>query len=242
MKAITFSLLTLLIFGTHTGCKKDKTTEPEVKNIPVVSLSFSVGGNSLAFDTIKYTNAAGNNYSVTNLQCYLSAFEFENSAGVVYKYTDVIYVDAKNDTNKSFSFPTLPLGNYVRLNFLIGLDSIHNTENALPITVENDNMTWPSIMGGGYHFLKLEGNFMDLSQTYGYAMHLGRNENCVAVSITKNFTLSQESNILKLNMNINEWFQNPHIYDFNVDGNYTMSNSAAMTKLSQNGADVFILN
>lgn len=40
-------------------------------------------------------------------------------------------------------------------------------------------------------------------------------------------------------MNLNEWFRNPFIYDFNIDGNYSMGSSAAMAKLKANGVDIF---
>jgi uncharacterized protein YwgA len=43
-------------------------------------------------------------------------------------------------------------------------------------------------------------------------------------------------------MNINEWYANPAVYDFEVDGNYSMGLSAAMLKLSKNGKDVFSIN
>jgi len=39
-------------------------------------------------------------------------------------------------------------------------------------------------------------------------------------------------------MNMNEWFKNPAVYDFNMDGNYSMSSMMAMEKLMMNGADV----
>ncbi len=40
-------------------------------------------------------------------------------------------------------------------------------------------------------------------------------------------------------MNINEWYKNPEIYDFNTDGGYSMGNMMAMMKIAGNGADVF---
>ena len=36
-------------------------------------------------------------------------------------------------------------------------------------------MAWPDVMGGGYHFLKLEGHYKKDSLLAGYAMHIGQN-------------------------------------------------------------------
>jgi hypothetical protein len=56
----------------------------------------------------------------------------------------------------------------------------------------------------------------------------------VAVQSTAvNFTMT---------MNLNEWFRNPAIYDFNVDGSSSMGSMSAMMKLAMNGPDVFRLN
>lgn len=238
-KNIIIYMFIVSYFIFLTGCKKSSSSEDEQP--ATMELSFSVDNSILEFNTIKYLNAAGNNFSVSKLHCYLSNFQIENSDGTIYHFDDIIYVEASSAKSLS-NFSSLPLGNYRRISFLIGLDSAHNTEHALPHTVENDNMAWPASMGGGYHFIKLEGNFINASQTFGYAMHLGLNRNCVAINISKQFTITSESNTIQLNMNINEWFKNPMIYDFNIDGNYSMSDSTAMAKLSQNGADVFTIN
>lgn len=235
-RALFFS--SIAIFLLYGGCKKDEDIIPETIN-PEALLTFSIDTGTLYFDNLSYFNSAGNNYSVTNLQFYLSSFEFENANGNLHQFDDVIYVDGKLNPGQVISFPKLPAGNYKRMKFLIGLDSLHNKENALPNTIENNNMVWPVPMGGGYHFLKLEGNFIDSGQTYGFAMHLGRTENSVPVNLVKNFSISSSTPRFNLQMNINEWFKNPHIYNFNTDGNYSMGDSAAMTKLKQNGSDVF---
>ena len=40
-------------------------------------------------------------------------------------------------------------------------------------------------------------------------------------------------------MNIENWFKDPHIYDFDVFGSYTMQNQEAMQTLTENGHNVF---
>ncbi len=136
---------------------------------------------------------------------------------------------------------SIPVGIYSSVTFYIGLDSLTNKTGILPNSLENINMAWPDMMGGGYHFMKMEGHFLDSTNTInGYAMHLGKNPNLVTININKqiNLKINQEK---KLIMNINEWYKHPLIYDFNVDGNYSMSVMSAMMKLSKNGKDVFTI-
>jgi hypothetical protein len=62
----------------------------------------------------------------------------------------------------------------------------------LSTTLDNLNMAWPTAMGGGYHFLKMEGHYLDsLNTNQGYAIHIGKNENLMPV---KNNQLLQQRN------------------------------------------------
>lgn len=102
-------------------------------------------------------------------------------------------------------------------------------------------MAWPDAMGGGYHFMKMEGYFLDKSglNKNGYAMHLGNNFNLIKVDINIPISITGETQNKTLTMNINEWYKNPSFYDFEIDGNYSMGVPNAMSKLAQNGKDVF---
>ena len=136
----------------------------------------------------------------------------------------------------------VPAGNYESVQLFIGLDDETNVTGGLPNTKENVDMAWPEHMGGGYHFLKCEGHYQDPNAaTVGYAMHMGGNETRITVTIAKAFTLAKDSPSLTLAMNLDEWYQNPHEYNFDVDGNYTMHDDVAKQKLKENGADVFTM-
>lgn len=222
------------------SCKKseDDTPEPVITDGLNIVLNHYASGITLSPNSINYTNSAGNNYGVTRLQYYLSGFELETMGGTVYTYSNIFYIDAFAG-NTSIYIPSVPLAHYKRIKFYIGLDSAHNITNSLTNTMENVNMAWPDMMGGGYHFMKLEGNYIASGSTTGFAMHLGMNRNLVTNDFTAHFESTAADNTIQLNMDINEWFTDPYIYDFNIDGNYSMSDSAAMAKLSANGYNVF---
>ena len=232
-------ILALLLFG----CKKDKENTPSnpVPTNPAlnVSINFKVDQQPLIYDSILYVNEAGNPYSVTRCQFYLSQIKLirEDSQTVDLKAWH--YVDANVSSTCHINSSEIPEGNYIGMSFNMGLDATLNVPDGLPATSENLGMEWPVAMGGGYHFLKLEGKFTDSPNEYGYAMHLGMNMTLCPVTVYGNFCVGTGCTNPNLVMNINEWFRNPNTYDFNVDGNYIMGDMTNMMKISQNGVDVF---
>ncbi len=234
---MSIRILTCIIFISvfFAGCKNNNSNSGTLQ----IKLSHKVDNNAFQLDTMAYTCDAGYKYQVTKLNYYLSDFIFTKSDGSQYKCDSVFYVDAALDPNNILVFPNVAPGNYTKLNFCLGLDSIHDISNALPTTMNNINMQWPDMMGGGYHFMKLEGHYIDSTGTWGYAMHLGKNKNLVHIQLTRAFSISENNTgNLNLVMNINQWFRNP-IYDFDKDGNYSMNNDTALYKLCLNGSNIF---
>jgi hypothetical protein len=221
------------------SCRKDKTLQPSNTGQVQVQIRYNFDGQKAIADTVNYTCAAGYKMSFTRLQYYLSGIRFYKSDGGIISLADVHYVSFKDSATNSFTC-TLPKGDYAAVSFNIGLDSAINKTGFLPSTNENLNMEWPDMMGGGYHFLKLEGYYIDATGRFGYAVHLGKNKNLVSIpALLKIFTISNNTNSISLDMNIAEWLKNPVVYDFDKDGNFTMNNDAAMAKIATNGTDVF---
>ncbi|MBL7924443.1 MAG: hypothetical protein JNL88_09605 [Bacteroidia bacterium] len=233
--------LIILLLLTLASCKKDEEEAPKADDYLTLNLSFRVGVNVLQFDTLLYTNAAGNEYSVSRLQFYLSNIQLIRTDSSLVDISDYSYVDAREPSTLKISNKIPDTGDFIGMKMQVGLDSIHNITNALPATIENINMEWPVPMGGGYHFMKFEGKYRDGLDEPGYAMHLGKNPYLVQAVTWKTFNLSAGNNAMNLVMDLNEWYDHPQVYDFNVDGNYSMGVGAAMTKLSQNGTDIFTL-
>ena len=225
----------LIVAGALGGCKKDKDTAPPILKL---ALQHHIDGQPLLWDTLIYTNAAGNRYSVERLQYYLSDFRFYAQGREVAFADTVLYVDARRVTE--LELRNMPYGMLDSVRFVIGLPPAKNLSNSLPPTLENSHMAWPDMMGGGYHFMKLEGRWQDGSLRPGFAMHLGKTGFEVYASAPLGYAVGQSStNPITLRMNINEWFRNPHNYDFGTDGVYSMGNDTLMGLLRDNGSDVF---
>lgn len=236
--SIWIGVLFIMLFS----CKKDKTISEvsEPSQSVYLSIAYKVDNEFLVTNHFNYKTQAGYNYSVTNLVYYLSQISLIKSDGSNILLKKFQYVDATVSETNHLILENVPEGNYLGIAFNIGLDSLQNRSDMLPATPENINMQWPEPMGGGYHFLRLEGHYKDSLGTFGYAMHLGTNACLIPIKINKRIVVSADGlTSVNLIMNINEWFRNPYIFDFNTDGNYIMGNLAAMKKIALNGTDVF---
>lgn len=205
----------------------------------VIEIKHKVEGATLRRDTLAYHNRAGQLYEVSKLEYYISDFWLKNKNEDTGKLFSRYVRDSRSET-LSLQLDSLTPGSYDTLKFIIGIPSTRNYEMGLPPTIDNLNMAWPEPMGGGYHFLRLEGRYREnKGPKSAFALHLGKNENLVKISIPGPFNLQQGTQQARLTMNINEWFQTPYTYDLNIDPNYTMSDSAAMKKISKNGEDAW---
>jgi len=239
------SILPFLMLLVFIGCNKDEdepvptpTPTPQEKYLSF-DFAFNVDGDSLVYNNIQYVNDAGNQYSVTQLRFYISQIALVTDSDTKVMLQDYLFVDAFNSPTLKVNLDSIPKGTYKALSFNIGLDSAQNVTGGLPATADNLSMEWPVMMGGGYHFMMLEGLFVDSATTPGYAMHLGTNMTLCPVYLLSAITVSTADLNINLAMNINEWYRDPYMYDFNVDGNYIMGNMMSMGKISANGYNVF---
>ncbi len=240
---LTITVFSLFLFS----CKKDAAI-PQEPSTPAskAKINFVMkAGNVTAFDwdTLKFTNAAGNTYAVSSLNLYISAIKLTRSDGNIFSSSQVFYIDPSQTSKSGFTLENIPPGTYTSATFLVGLDAATNVTYGLPTTMDNLNMAWPDAMGGGYHFMKLEGYYLDSTGTQlGYAIHLGKNENLVTVNLNStNFTQQNDNHAYDLIFDLNEVFANPYTYDLNIENNYTMADSLSMNKIKNNMSDAFTL-
>lgn len=220
--------------------------------------SFSVGNEKLLMDTCMYTNTAGNTYEVQDVQLFVSEMWLKRADGKRVRVGDnfgIHYVDASIPSTLTWnSGENIPTGQYKELSFVFGLDEGHNT-SFLFVNPPENNMSWPASLGGGYHYMKINGKWLDDNGVMkSYALHLGagmrsdetgtlweRIDNSFVVTIPlQNFHVREnETSDFDINMDINQWFENPNVFDFNVFGGSIMQNQQAQELLRYNGWNVF---
>lgn len=205
------------------------------------TVDHEVGAQSMEMDTVLYVNEVGNEFSITRLEYYLSGFVLEKSDGELIPVDGIFYINGAETHTLNLAFGELPTGAYSGMQFNIGILPDYNYLDSLPNTMEHIGMQWPMMMGGGLHFIKMEGHFMDNTGAQsGYAVHLGTNPTLIPIEIDQDFAVGKSDATLELTMDILEWYKNPEDYDLNGQ-NYTMGDSLLMQKIKANGADVFTL-
>lgn len=205
------------------------------------------------FNTIQFTNANGEEMSIEKLRYLISNIRFEKANGEIVNTSGYNLVDVTNDNNLSFQpYTPIPKGEYTNVIFTFGFN---NEDNYSETYTDLNSTSWnvPDMLGGGYHYMQLEGKFTDNSATEtGYAYHAIRAvdnsdpDNLLfqdtfidvelgPVSITKDLSFN-------INMNIAEWFKSPNQWDLNTLHNMMMPNFNAQVAMHQNGQNVFSLS
>jgi len=247
---IVFLLLVFLY-----SCCKDPVAEP---GLGKVSFTFSheVNGDPLVYDSLKYVNAAGNHYMVNDIQYFVSNVTLYKKGGMPYKIEDqkfAHYIDSYLPGTMTWMVADdIVEGSYDSISFIMGLDEQMNKIGYFVNPPEVD-MFWPDLMGGGYHYLKMNGKWINLGgQEYPFNYHMGLGmevngldttffHNYVKVSLpASSFTV--KPNVLtrlEIKMNIDSWFRTPHVWNHDSIGGAIMMNQSAMNWAKENGWDVF---
>jgi len=215
--------------------------------------TFSVDGDELQQDTMMYQNAAGNQYEVTEAQYFISKVVLTMSDGTQYAINSdksVHYVDADIPSTLVWHpIDELPVGTFTAISFVFGLAPELNVTHAYTDAPEN-NMSWPAVLGGGYHYMKINGRWLAPDGTaHPFNLHSGRVvtetgdtvENSFVVTLPLQNAVITKGEVmdLHLDMNVNRWFCSPYLFDFNQFGGSVMQNQVAQETLRANGWDVF---
>lgn len=180
MKCIYILLFsTLLLFAS---CKKDEVPQYDSNTKAELSIEFDniAGTEDLKLNTGTYTNAAGEQFTVTKLKYYVSNFVLTNSNGTVYTVPQDSCYFLIDEEDESTHEPVLhvPEGEYETLTFTIGVDSLRNTMDlskrtgVLDPTTAGADMYWG--WNSGYIFFKLEGTSPASTVTdHVYLYHIG---------------------------------------------------------------------
>jgi hypothetical protein len=236
------------------GCG-DSNSPPTTGEV-TLQLDHSVGNDSLLLHVERYTNAAGNHYDINELRYYISNVALVRADASLVPLADVVYRDLAESQTRLRSVGGVPNGDYTGVRFTFGLDAQRNVDGGLPVSFENGLMVWPDPLGGGYHFMQLDGRHHGGGT--GWQAHLGRLDRPTdPVPIDPHFEvqldfasacgsgcalhLAGDRWTVQLVMDVNKWFEAPNLFDFDVFGSDVMSNPTAQRELGENGVHVFHL-
>ena len=227
-----------------------------------VQISYTANGSPLITDSLCYTNEAGNRFLVNEIQWFVSKITLKSEQGDEYVLSHrvvnslfttpqekVFYIDTNLPESQILELNSLPCQRYISMQMTFGLDQDDNHTGFFTDAPEND-MFWPDPLGGGYHYMKLNGKYVDGNGLLApLNIHLGIGQNAEHTTFYQNYftvefpldlNLDEKNlNVIQLDMNIDNWFRNPNIYDFQVFGSAIMQNQEAQQCLKENGHDVF---
>ena len=201
--------------------------------------------SSSSFNTTNLTNANGEVMSISKLRYLVSNINLVKSSGALIPLSNYLLVDVTNDAT-SFEIMGIPLDTYTSMIFTFGFNEEDNVDGGY-LDLNSTSWNWPSMLGGGYHFMQFEGKYEDGGAESPFAYHMGTarksidvfEQNFFEVSLD-GFSLSNNASI-EIKTNISEWFKNPITWDLKVLNINLMPNYDAQKIMNQNGKSVFSL-
>jgi hypothetical protein len=207
-------------------------------NTGTVKITFvnTVKDKPLALNTGNYTNPFGETYAVSKFKYYISHVSLIKGKAVFFEAESYHLVDESNPDALHFSF-ALGTGNYDVLNFMLGVDSLHNVSGAQAGALDplNDMFwTWNS----GYVMAKIEG-YSPQSKVVNNKLefHIGgfMGENNVLKNISLSFPPGKILNIqpgktseIIIEADIDTWWQQP--YDIKIAEHAVCSSPGPLAK------------
>ncbi|MDZ7934478.1 MAG: MbnP family protein [Emticicia sp.] len=121
------SKLFLAIFATVAiiSCSKEDEISPNDKNSVILKFDNRIGDQKLVLGATKAKNAAGEEFTVTRLNYFVSNIALKKENGEVVKFADQYFLIRQSDANSlNITLKDVPAANYTGLSYTIGVDSL----------------------------------------------------------------------------------------------------------------------
>ncbi|MEO6136953.1 MAG: MbnP family protein [Ginsengibacter sp.] len=187
----------------------------EFAPVKIVFKNCVKGANIVLYDS-SYVNPFGEEFTINKFRYYVSNLALKGHGKNFLRSNDFYLIDEKNPESQEIELE-VPTGKYLSINFLLGVDSLHNVSGAQSGALDPINdmfWTWNT----GYVMAKLEGNSPSSTiVNHKYEFHIGGFSG--KYNVLKNIELKFPGKpfILKNKMSveivveadINTWWQNP---------------------------------
>ncbi len=204
-----------------------------------------VGDKKLKLDSANYTNLSGQSFTITNFKYYVGNFRLKRNDGTEYTSEEYFLIKEDDDKSKQITLDDVPVGTYSSIEFIVGVDSIHNCSGAQSGALDPANgmfWTWNT----GYIFMKLEGKSpASNSPGHIFEFHIGGYKapaNCirkVTLNLNDRISFKQNPDYLYINVDASEVMKTPTTIDLSKLSSVTDFRNA--TTIADNYADMFRL-
>jgi len=243
-KGITAILLGMVVYFTVVAYAKGC---PLSKHNVTIELKSYVGERPLQMDTEMYKNEFGETYSVSKFKYYISGIRLKNKDGGEFVSPEYFLMNEDEPDSRKIILKDVPEGEYVSMNFILGVDSLHNCSGAQSGALDPvKGMFWA--WNTGYIFMKLEGKSpASKSSGHIFEFHIGgykQPANCIrniTIPFGKgNLSVSFGGNTgLRIKADIGKMLQSPNKIDFANLSSVTDFHNA--TTIADNYAGMFSL-
>ena len=172
----TALLLGALVASSLTLSSCDDKDKNKPAPVGELDLEFDnvVGAQALVLNTGNYTNAAGNAFTVSKFNYYISNIKLTKADGTEWQEPESYHLVQENvAASQALTLKDVPAGDYAKLTFTVGVDSARNVAGAQTGALDpNNEMFWS--WNTGYVYTKLEGTSPQSTSTNnGLTFHIG---------------------------------------------------------------------
>lgn len=203
-----------------------------------------VGDVPLIIDSVNYKNELNQDFTISKFKFYISIVRFENTIGTQTAPSTSFLIDQEDSLSLSTNSISIPSGIYSSIEFILGVDSLHNVSGAQNGALDVVNTmfwTWNS----GYIFMKLEGNSsFSNSPGHFFEYHIGGFKEPYNAIRKIKLTFDQPVEISKhkltdilINVNVLEILQHPNSIDFSKNSSIVEPFQSKI--VSDNYEDIF---
>jgi hypothetical protein len=215
--------LTICILSTIFSACKDDGNDSDPVDETYTGLKFTQNG-TLSISLAHKFNAAelllGKDYvtpqndtvNFSKFKYYISNVSLQNAAGNWVNLGNYNLVDLVVPSKHNISLNNVPAGNYVKLSFLLGVDSTENFSGTNTGDLDPSyGMYWT--WATGYVFFRLSGRY---NGNNSMTFDLGGNQNLPKIELDlSSFKASGTSINLSTEFNLADIFSSPHNYKLN---------------------------
>jgi len=175
-RSISFAFLLSLAFSS---CDNSDDINPNEKGPLTIEFDNSLGEDDLQLNT-EYTNGAGEKFTVTKFNYFISNISLKTTDGKVYvvpQDESYFLVMEGDPESQEATIENVPAGDYNEITFTIGVDSLRSTMDVSKRTgvldpAASTDMYW--VWNSGYVFFKMEGTSPAVSTAdHEYYFHIG---------------------------------------------------------------------
>ena len=177
-------LLITAVFFAH--CKPESPAIPATqKNTIAIKFNHYIADSLLVLNTSNYSNSIEQNFTVDKFNYFISNIILEKTDGTTYTVpqdSSYFLIKTANKASQKITIANIPIGNYQKIKFTIGVDSARSTmpasfrKGSLDVGGAAADMYWT--WNTGYIFLKLQCMPIipkggDSSSAIPYVYHIG---------------------------------------------------------------------